>query len=142
MRKKVYNKKVKFHTKEKADLKRKLLVVFMIVFTILLAVNLFIALICGAPLGSEEQGRYFIGAVGISILLPAGFTFFFLSTLRLSERLQEKESEAAEDVEEETNLATDIPTNIRIPALVNALAEKENLTPEERERLLSLLEEM
>ena len=142
MRKKVYNKKVKVHTKEKADLKRKLLIAFMIVFTILLAVNLFISLICGAPIGSEEQGRYFIGAVIISILLPSGFTFFFLSTLRLSERLQEKESETAADEEYVTDPATDIPANIRIPALVNALAEKENLTAEERERLLSFLKDI
>ena len=113
----------------------------MIVFTILLAINLFISLICGAPVGSEEQGRYFIGAVGISILLPAGFTFFFLSTLRLSEKLEEKESETVTE-EEEAEPIADIPANVRIPALVSALAEKENLTPEERERLLSFLKEL
>lgn len=142
MKKIVYNNRDKFHTKEKADLKRKLLIVFMIVFTILLAINLFISLICGAPVGSEEQGRYFIGAVGISILLPTGFTFFFLSTLRLSERLQEKESETVTEEEEEAEPIADIPANVRIPALVSALAEKENLTSEERERLLSFLKEL
>lgn len=142
MRKKVYNKKVKFHTKEKADLKRKLLVVFMIVFTILLAVNLFIALICGAPLGSEEQGRYLIGAVGISILLPGGFTFFFLATLRLSEKLQESEDAAVIEYEQDYEEVVDTLSDVQIPALVNAIAKKQNLTEEEEERIISFIEEL
>lgn len=124
-------------------MKRKIFVAFMIVFTILLAIHLFISLICGPPAGSGELIRYIVGAAGISLLLPAGFTFFFLATLHLSKRLEEKESETVveEEVQENKNNFY-IPSNAQILTLVNTLAEEKRLTPEEKERLLSYLEDL
>lgn len=80
-----------------AGMKRKVFIVFMIIFTIYIVVILLISLICGAPIGSRsELNRYLFGAVGISILLPVGFTSFFISTLGLCKKLEEiKEAEEA-----------------------------------------------
>lgn len=123
-------------------MKRKIFVVFMIIFTVFLAVNLFVSLICGAPADGDGLGRYIICAAGVSVLLPASFTFFFLTTLDLSRKLEEKESAAEAELKQEKEEASCIPDDVPIPALVSALTEKRNLTPEEKEKLLSYLEEL
>lgn len=124
-------------------MKRKLFTAVMIIFTILLAIILFVSLICGAPMDRGELGRYVVGALGISILLPSGFTFFFLVTLRLSERAEEKEVETeTEKKVQESGDGYYIPSEAQILTLVNTLAEERHLTPEERDRLLSYLEEL
>ena len=116
-------------------MKRKLFTAVMIIFTILLAIILFVSLICGAPVGRSELGMYVVGALGISILLPAGFTFFFLVTLRLSERAEEAELVEPEELE-------DTETENRIPALVCAIAKERNLSSEEKERIISFIEDL
>ena len=121
---------------------RKIFVVFMIIFTVFLAVNLFVSLICGAPADGDGLGKYIICAAGVSVLLPASFTFFFLTTLDLSRKLEEKESAAEAELKQEKEEASCIPDDVPIPALVSALTEKRNLTPEEKEKLLSYLEEL
>ncbi|MDY5664907.1 MAG: hypothetical protein SPF46_10660 [Blautia sp.] len=123
-------------------MKRKIFVVFMIIFTVFLAVNLFVSLICGAPADGDGLGKYIICAAGVSVLLPASFTFFFLTTLDLSRKLEEKESAAEAELKQEKEEASCIPDDVPIPALVSALTEKRNLTPEEKEKLLSYLEEL
>ena len=123
-------------------MKRKIFVVFMIIFTVFLAVNLFVSLICVAPADGDGLGRYIICAAGVSVLLPASFTFFFLTTLDLSRKLEEKESAAEAELKQEKEEASCIPDDVPIPALVSALTEKRNLTPEEKEKLLSYLEEL
>lgn len=123
-------------------MKRKIFVVFMIIFTVFLAVSLFVSLICGAPADGDGLGKYIICAAGVSVLLPASFTFFFLTTLDLSRKLEEKESAAEAELKQEKEEASCIPDDVPIPALVSALAEKRNLTPEEKEKLLSYLEEL
>ena len=123
-------------------MKRKIFVVFMIIFTVFLAVNLFVSLICGAPADGDGLGKYIICAAGVSVLLPASFTFFFLTTLDLSRKLEEKESAAEAELKQEKEEASCIPDDVQIPALVSALTEKRNLTPEEKEKLLSYLEEL
>lgn len=123
-------------------MKRKIFVVFMIIFTVFLAVSLFVSLICGAPADGDGLGKYIICAAGVSVLLPASFTFFFLTTLDLSRKLEEKESAAEAELKQEKEEASCIPDDIPIPALVSALTEKRNLTPEEKEKLLSYLEEL
>lgn len=120
-------------------MKRKIFIAVMIIFTAIIAVTLFISLICGAPMNSAGLLKYVFCAIGISILLPAGFTVFFIITLDLSEQLEEYEKDAVSDEKEKDSEITD---NIPIPALVNALAKKKNLTPEEKERLLSYLEDL
>lgn len=120
-------------------MKRKLFTAVMIIFTILLAIILFVSLICGAPMDRGELGRYVVGALGISILLPTGFTFFFLVTLRLSERAEEKEVEAEKAELEELE---DTETEDRIPALVCAIAKERNLSSEEKERIMSFIEDL
>lgn len=122
-------------------MKRKLFTAVMVVFTILLAIILFVSLICGAPMDKGELGRYVVGALGISILLPAGFTFFFLVTLRLSERAEEKEVETEKKVQKSGD-GYYIPSEAQILTLVNTLAEERHLTSEEKDRLLSYLEEL
>ena len=123
-------------------MKRKIFVVFMIIFTVFLAVSLFLSLICGAPADGDGLGKYIICAAGVSVLLPASFTFFFLTTLDLSRKLEEKESAAEAELKQEKEDASCIPDDVPIPALVSALTEKRNLTPEEKEKLLSYLEEL
>ena len=123
-------------------MKRKLFVAFMIAFTILLSINLFISLICGAPVGSDELIRYIIGAVGMSVLLPSGFSFFFLATLRLSEKLKESEEAAVVKKEQECEGAMNTLSDVQIPVLVSAIAKKQNLTKEEKERLISFVKNL
>lgn len=123
-------------------MKRKLFIAFMIAFTILLSINLFISLICGAPVGSDELIRYIIGAVGMSVLLPSGFTFFFLATLRLSERLKESEEASVVKKEQENEDAVNTLTDVQIPILVSAITKKRNLSSEEKERIISFIEEL
>ena len=123
-------------------MKRKIFVVFMFTFTVFLAVSLFVSLICGAPADGDGLGKYIICAAGVSVLLPASFTFFFLTTLDLSRKLEEKESAAEAELKQEKEEASSIPDDVPIPALVSALTEKRNLTPEEKEKLLSYLEEL
>lgn len=120
-------------------MKRRIFIAVMIIFTVVMAVNLFIALICGAPIDSDGLGRYVFCAIGISILLPTGFTLFFARTLDLTEQLEAYEKSTGEN---ENKKNSEIPDDISMPALVNALAEKRKLTPEEKERLLSFLEEL
>ena len=124
-------------------MKRKILVVFMILFTVFMAVNLFVSLICGAPANGDGLIKYILCAAGTSVLLPASFTFFFLTTLHLSEKLEEKEQ--ATVVEEEKKESEDILNtfaDVQIPALVNAIAKKQNLTAEEEERIISFIEDL
>ena len=122
-------------------MKRKLFIAFMIAFSILLSINLFISLICGAPVGSDELIRYIIGAVGMSVLLPSGFTFFFLATLRLSEKLKESE-EAVVKEEQESEDAVNTLADVQIPILVSAITKKRNLSSEEKERIISFIEDL
>lgn len=124
-------------------MKRKILVVFMILFTVFIAVNLFVSLICGAPANGDGLRKYILCAAGISVLLPASFTFFFLTTFHLSKKLEEKEQ--ATVVEEEKKESEDILNtfaDVQIPALVNAIAKKQNLTAEEEERIISFIEDL
>ena len=123
-------------------MKRKLFIAFMIAFSILLSIALFVALICGAPAGSEELKRYVIGAVGISVFLPAGFTFFFLATLHLIKKLQESEELSSAEEKQESEEDRDTLTDAQIPALVSAIAKKQNLTEEEEERIISFIEDL
>ena len=123
-------------------MKHKIFVMFMIIFTVFLAVSLFVSLICCAPADGDGLGKYIICAAGVSVLLPASFTFFFLTTLDLSRKLEEKESAAEAELKQEKEEASCIPDDVPIPALVSALTEKRNLTPEEKEKLLSYLEEL
>lgn len=119
-------------------MKRKLFIAFMVVFTILLAIILFASLISGAPVGRGEMGRYIVGAAGISLLLPTGFTVFFFLTLHLSERVQKKDEEKEKQKKEEHY----VPTKAQILTCMNSLVEEKQLTPEERDRLLSHLKEL
>lgn len=125
-------------------MKRKLFAAAMMIFTVLLAVILFVSLICGAPIGRGDIGRYVVGALGISILLPSGFTFFFLVTLRLSEkaRVGEEEMETEEAKSEKSKDLEDSNTEDRIPALVCAIAKERNLSSEEKDRIMSFIEEL
>ena len=123
-------------------MKRKLFIAFMIAFSILLSINLFISLICGAPVGSNDLIRYIIGAVGMSVLLPSGFTFFFLATLRLSEKLKESEEAAVVEKEQENEDAVNTLSDVQIPILVSAITEKRNLSSEEKERIISFIEDL
>lgn len=118
-------------------MKHKVFAAFMIVFTIYIAVILLMSLICGAPMGSRaELNRYLFGAVGMSILLPAGFSFFFTRSLYLSKRLEE-----AEENNEEGNVFNISNMSILIQQFVNALSKKRNLTQEKKEDLISYLED-
>lgn len=122
-------------------MKRKAFIVFMIIFTIYIAVILLISLICGAPMGSRaELNRYLFGAVGISILLPVGFTFFFMNTLDLSKKLEERK-EAAEH-QKNRNIFDDMDINVLIRDFVNALSKKKNLPKEKSEDLISYIEDL
>lgn len=125
-------------------MKRKLFAAAMMIFTVLLAVILFVSLICGAPIGRGDIGRYVVGALGISILLPSGFTFFFLVTLRLSEkaRVGEEEMETEEAESEKSKDLEESDTEDRIPALVCAIAKERNLSSEEKDRIMSFIEEL
>lgn len=117
-------------------MKRKVFIGFMVVFTIYIAVILLVSLICGAPAGGRaELNRYLFGAVGLSIFLPAGFSFFFLCTLDLSKKLEEREVEEEKAVLDISNLT------MLIQQFVSAFSKKRNLTKEKREDLLSYLEE-
>lgn len=120
-------------------MKRKVFVAFMIIFTIYIAIILLVSLICGAPTGSRsELNRYLFGAVGISILLPVGFSFFLTKTLELSKKMEEKE-----EAEEKEDAAPFDISNIHvlIQQFVNAFSKKKNLTKEKREDLISYLED-
>lgn len=117
-------------------MKRKLFIAFMVVFTILLASILFISLICGAPMDGNEVGRYIFGAAGISLLLPASFSFFFITTFDLNKKLEDLEKAA------QNNNNPEIQNSILIGALVNALAEERNLSPEGRKKLKKYLEDL
>lgn len=121
-------------------MKRKGFIIFMIVFTIYIAVILLVSLICGAPAGSRaELNRYLFGAVGISILLPVGFSFFFICTLDLSKKLEEKEMM---NENQEEKVVLDISNlNMLIQQFVNAFSKKKNLSKEKREALISYLED-
>lgn len=121
-------------------MKRKLFTTFMVVCVIVLAVMLFIAMICGAPAESTQVGKYIICAAVVAILLPAGFLFFFMKTVDLSKKLEEQneESQVSFDIDEALdNNSFDIPVSV----LVNALANKRNLTKEEKKELLAYLED-
>lgn len=128
--------------KEEADMKRKIFIAVMIIFTIITSVNLFIALICGAPMDGDGIVKYVFCALGMSILLPACFTAFFLISLDLSDQLEKYEKIAEMEKKKRKEEDSEILVSIPIPALVNALAKEKNLTPEEKERLLSYLEDL
>ncbi|MDO4339871.1 MAG: hypothetical protein Q4C91_17545 [Eubacteriales bacterium] len=121
-------------------MKRKVFIVFMIIFTIYIAGILLVSLICGAPMGSRaELNRYLFGAVGMSILLPGGFSFFFISALDLSKKL-----DGMEDMEkaDEDGVVYDISNiSMLIQQFVNAFSKKKNLTKEKKEDLISYLED-
>lgn len=122
-------------------MKRKVFIVFMIIFTIYIAVILLVSLICGAPMGSRaELNRYLFGAVGISILLPVGFTFFFMSTLDLSKRVEEMK-EAAEG-QKNRNIFETMDIDVMIRDFVCALSKKKNLPQEKSEDLISYIEDL
>ena len=120
-------------------MKRKVFVAFMVIFTIYIAIILLVSLICGAPMGSKaELYRYLFGAVGISILLPVGFTFFLTKTLDLSLKIQEKE-ETEQDRDEASFDISNV--HVLIQQFVNAFSKKKKLTKEKREDLISYLED-
>lgn len=122
-------------------MKRKFFIVFMIIFTIYIAAILLVSLISGAPMGSRaELNRYLFGAVGISILLPVGFTFFFMSTLGLSKKLEEMKE--AEEHQKNRNLYETMDMNVLIRDFVNALSKKKNLPKEKSEDLISYIEDL
>lgn len=122
-------------------MKRNVFGAFMIIFTIYLSIILLISLICGAPMGNRaELHRYLFGAVGISILLPAGFTFFFMSTLDLSKRVEEMK-EAAER-QKNGNIFETMDIDVMIRDFVYALSQKKHLTPETCEELIAYIEEL
>ena len=123
-------------------MKRILCIAFMIAFSILLSVNLFISLICGAPAGGSELRWYIVGAAGMAVLLPSGFTFFFLAALRLSEKLQESVNASVIEKERECEDVANTLEDVRLPVLVNAIAKKQNLTEEEEERIISFIEDL
>lgn len=120
-------------------MKRKGFIVFIVVFTVYIAAILLVSLICGAPMGSRaELNRYLFGAVGMSIVLPGGFSYFLISTLNLSKKLDEKEMEE----NEESRAVFDISDiHILIQQFVNAFSKKKNLSQEEREDLIAYLED-
>lgn len=123
-------------------MKRKIFIIFMIIFTVFLSGCMVIGFVCGAPMDNKEElGRYLFGSVGISILLPSGFTFFFVNSLDLSKKLNESENKKSEESKESV-VISDNTVEVQIPAFVNALAKERNLTPEEKERLLSYLEDI
>lgn len=121
-------------------MKRKAFIVFMVIFTVYIAGILLVSLICGAPTGSRaELNRYLFGAVGMSILLPGGFSFFFISALDLSKKLDEMEDM---EKDEENRAVFDISNiSVLIQQFVNAFSKKKNLTQEKRENLISYLED-
>lgn len=123
--------------KEESGMKRKVFLVVMIIFTVMVAVNMFISLICGAPLYSDGLAKYVFCAVGLSIVLPSCFTVFLITILNLHKQLDAYENEA-ETKKSDTEILDDAPVSV----LVNALAKKRNLTSEEKERLLSYLEDL
>lgn len=117
-------------------MKRKMFIAFMIIFTAYISVTLFISLICGAPIGSRaELNRYLFGAVGMAMILPAGFSFFFVSTFDLSKRLDEIEREESENI-------FNMDLNLMIKEFVNTLSIRKKLTREGKERLLTYLENL
>lgn len=121
-------------------MKRKVFVVFMIIFTIYIAITLLISLICGAPMGSRsELNRYLFGAVGMSVLLPVGFTFFFMSTLDLSKKVEEME---AAELEKDKMLFENMDIHILIRDFVYALSKKKNLSREKADELISYIEDL
>lgn len=118
-------------------MKRKTFIAFMIIFTAYISVTLFISLICGAPMGSRaELNRYLFGAVGMAMILPAGFSFFFVSTFYLSKRLDEIERAESE------NIFNTMDFNLMIKEFVNTLSIRKKLTREGKERLLTYLENL
>lgn len=122
-------------------MKRKAFITFMVIFTIYIAVILLISLICGAPVGSRaELNRYLFGAVGMSMLLPFGFTFFLINTLKLSKKLEEIEK--SEEGKMDGNFFDTMDINILIKDFVNALSKKRNLTKEKSEDLISYIEDL
>lgn len=120
-------------------MKRKIFIAVMIILTVIMAVTLFISLICGAPINSAGLSKYVFCAFGISVLLPASFTMFFITAVDLSEQLEKYEKDTVSD---ENENRTEITDDISISVFVNALAKKKNLTSEEKDRLLSYLEEL
>ena len=121
-------------------MKKKLFNIFLIVCIICMAVSLFVAMICGAPTESTHAWRYVICAAVVSVLLPAGLIFFFITTVNLSRRLEEQneESMAFSNIDEILRRNSyDIPVSV----LVNALTKKKNLTKEEKKELLAYLED-
>ncbi|MGN0400264.1 MAG: hypothetical protein ACI4EO_09095 [Blautia sp.] len=125
-------------------MKRKLLVAFLIFFSVFLSVCLFTSMMCGAPSDNGELGRYLFGAVGMALFLPAGFSFFLFQTLKLNQELENLESAEAAKTGSHTESESmrDYHMDSQLPALVNALAEKRNLTEKEKEDLLAYLEEL
>ena len=125
-------------------MRRKIFIAFMIVFTVLVSCTLFVSLLCGVPVDSEDVGRYIFGAAGMSVFLPAGFSFFLVYALDLSRELKRREEAVEEEQDSKKESAASVTSDmdVQIPALVNALAEKRKLTPEEKEKLLSYLEEL
>lgn len=123
---------------EVAAMKRKIFFIFMVIFTGYISSILFISFVCGAPMGCrEELNRYLFGAVGLSILLPAGFSFFFINTLSLSRRLEEIEKSLGD--KEHRDLSA---IHRMLEEFGNTLVKKKKLTSEEKERLLSYIEEL
>ena len=125
---------------EETVMKKKLFNIFLIVCIICMAVSLFVAMICGAPAESTHAWRYVICAAVVSVLLPAGLIFFFITTVNLSRRLEEQneKSMAFSNIDEILRRNSyDIPVSV----LVNALTKKRNLTKEEKKELLAYLED-
>lgn len=119
-------------------MKRKFFFIFMVIFTVYLSGILFISFVCGAPVGCREEiNKYLFGAVGLSILLPVGFSFFFISTLSLSKRLEEIEKYSGDkDHRDISNIYR------MMEEFANTLVKKKKLTSEEKERLLSYIERL
>lgn len=122
-------------------MKKKIFVACMIMVGAFLAAFLFAAMISGAPIGSSQLRGYVICAAVVAVLLPAGFVYFFISTVKLSKKLEEqeadvRESEKSDDVQEES------PVDMPVSVFVSAFAEKRSLTKEAKEELKAYLEEL
>ncbi|MGN0316262.1 MAG: hypothetical protein ACI4EG_15930 [Fusicatenibacter sp.] len=125
---------------------RKILIVFLTVAAVFWSVTLFVSLICGAPSDKSELTRYLIGAAGMSLVLPGGFLFFLIRTMDLTKELEKYESMETEETKVKEVQAFDehdeTGDSFHLPVLMSALGEKRNLSQEEREELLSYLEDL
>lgn len=121
-------------------MKKKICITVLILFTAYLSGVLLISLICGAPMENRaELNRYLFGAVGMAIVLPAGFSYFLASALHLGRKLDEIEEAERKEKRSFFGMSEE---DMLIQPFVNALSKKENLTQEKRDDLISYIEDL